>query len=205
MEEPFPILLLRLLLFQQRLDLVFDLVGGLHVSILAVVDADNVKPVAALHQITDLSFGLGERCFLKLWNRAALADPTQRTAFFGAARIFRIFLREIFKLRASLQLLKQIFGAMLRIGHAFLVYFAAGPGQRSLNQDVAYLGLLIDAVLVPVLVVISLEIAVRDLDSALNLAEIYGCILDLPFFRDGIVVLRLVTLVERLQFSIRRM
>src|SRR4029077_2346957 len=152
-----------------------------------------------------LSFGLGECCFLKLWNRAALADPTQRTAFFGAARIFRIFLRQIFKLRAGLQLLKQIFGAMLRIGHAFLVYFAAGPCQRSLNQDMAYLGLLIDAVLVPVLVVISLEIGVRDLDSALNLAEIHDGILDLPFFRDGIVVLRLVTLVERLQFSIRRM
>ena len=69
----------------------------------------------------------------------------------------------------------------------------------------AYLGLLIDAVLVPVLVVISLEIVVRDLDSALNLTQIYDCILDLPFFRDGIVVLRLVTLLEGLQFSIRRM
>ena len=93
--------LLRLLLFHLRLDLVFDLVESLHVSILAVVDADDVKAIAALHQIADLSFGLRERGFLKLWNCASFADPAQGTAFFGAARIFRIFLREIFELRTS--------------------------------------------------------------------------------------------------------
>ena len=121
--------LLSLLLLQDRLDLGFDLVERLHVRFLLVVDANDVEAVAALHQVADLSLGQRERRLLKLRNGLALADPAQRSALLRAARVFRIFLGQLFELRAALQLLQQIFGALLRLGDALLVHFAVGPGS----------------------------------------------------------------------------
>ena len=109
----------------------FHLVERLHVRVLPVVHANNVEAVTALHQVADLPLGQRKRGLLKLRNRPALANPAQRSAFLCAARIFGILLRQVLEFRPSLELLQQIFRALLRLGHALLIHLAVGPRQAA--------------------------------------------------------------------------
>ena len=72
------------LLLDERLDLIFDFVQRLGVSVLLIVHADDMEPVTALHQIAGGAPSQRKCGFLKLRNRAASSDPTQRAAVFGA-------------------------------------------------------------------------------------------------------------------------
>ncbi len=184
--------LLPLLLLQNRLDLVFDLVERLHVRILLVIHSDDVKSITAFHQVAHLPFGQRECGLLKFRHGAAFSHPSQRTTFLG----------EIFKLRSALYLFQQVFGAMLRIGCAFFIHLAVGSRQRRLNQDVALLHLFRRAVLVPMLIVISLQLIMADLNATLKLVEIHDRILDFPLLRNGVGVGVLVTLVKRFEFGV---
>jgi len=107
------------------------------VRALASIDADNVKTVTALHQAADLTNGLRESRFLKLRNRAALSNPSQRTAFFRAARVFGILSGEVFEFRSCLELFDQIFRAPLSFSRSFFINLAVRPGKRGLDQNVA--------------------------------------------------------------------
>src|SRR3979490_150099 len=91
---------------------------------------------------------------------------------------------------------------MLRIGCALFIHFAVGSRQRRLDQNVADLHLFRRAVLVPMLIVISLQFLMADLNTALELVEIHDRLFNLALLRNGIGVGVLVALVERLEFGI---
>src|SRR5208282_781506 len=197
--------LLRLLLFEDRLDLVFHFVERLHVSILPIVHTNDVKTIAALHQIADLPLGQRESGLLKLRNRATLADPSQRPAFLRTARIFGILFGQVLKLCSRLDLLEDIFCALLGLRHALLIHFPVRSWQRRLNQNVTDLRLLGHTILIAVLVVINLQVVVRDLYPILDFGEVDHGVLHLALLRNRICVIFLVAVVESFQLLRRGM
>ena len=101
----------------------------------------------------------------------------------------------------------------LRTSSAFLrasstpfgVDFPVGTRQRSLDQNVAYVDLLGQAILVTMLIVVGLQVFARHVDAGFDLRGIQHDILDLAFLRNRVVVGRLVALVEGLQLSVGRL
>ena len=101
---------LRLFLFDFAFDLALHLGQRLDVSFLLVFDADDVEPVAALHQVAGLSLGERERRLFEFRNGAAAADPAQFAAVLGAAWIVGILRRQFREIAARLHLLQNVFG-----------------------------------------------------------------------------------------------
>src|ERR1700732_486951 len=91
---------------------------------------------------------------------------------------------------------------MLRIGHAFFIHLSIRPRQRSLDQNMAHLNLFRRAVLVPTLLVVSLQLITTHLNSTLELVKIHGRIFDLALLRNGVGVGVLMALVECFEFGV---
>src|ERR1035441_3853790 len=85
-------------MLQDGLDLGLHFVQAFRVRFLLVIHTNNVEAVAALHEIADLTLGKRERSLLKLGDCLAFPDPAKRSAQLCAARIFRIFLGQVFQL-----------------------------------------------------------------------------------------------------------
>src|SRR5579872_5985710 len=160
-----------------------------------------MEAIAALHQIAHLALGQCERGLLKLGHSLAAADPAERSTLLGAAWIFRILLSKSLELRATLELLQQVFGTVLGLGNSLFVDLAIRAGQRRLDQYVADFHLLRDAVLIAVLLVIALQIALGDLNAGLELRRINYGVLHFAFFGNGVGIRGLMAFVIRLQLS----
>ncbi|MDA4133140.1 MAG: hypothetical protein OK454_08470 [Thaumarchaeota archaeon] len=91
-----------------------------------------------------------------------------------------------------------ILGFLTCLFYAFGVRLTIRARWRSLDQDVSDIHLIRDAVLVAVLIVVSLQIRAADEGLSLYLGRVQERIPDLAFFRNGVVIGRLVTFIESL-------
>src|ERR1700746_1304192 len=93
---------------------------------------------------------------------------------------------------------------MLRFSDALLIHFAVGSRQRRLDQDMADLNLLGHAVLLAMLIVVGSQIVRSFLDVGRSLAVFDDRVLYFSLFWNRVRVTRLVALVKRFQFFVRR-
>ena len=192
----------RFLLLHFLFNLALHLGEGLEMGCLFVFDADDVEAVTALDEVAGLSFAERKRSLFELRNGAAAADPAEFAPTLGAPGIVRIFFRKLGEISPALDLLQDVFSFRARIGARFLIYFGARRRKRNLDQDVGDLHLFGHAILVAMLIVVGLQILIGNRGRSRHFRAIRNDILDLPLFRDGIVVLRLVAFVVSLQFFI---
>jgi len=165
---------------------------------------DNVKAVAALHQIAGTAFGQREGDLFEFWDRMSLFNPIQRTAILCTAGIFGIFFGELGEIPPRLQLFQHV----LRLFARFLDHFGVGFAVRTgigFDQNVTNIHLFRNAEFVAVLIVVRLQIVLSDRSLRLQLVGIEDEIFELPLFWDGIDVSGFVALVVGLEFGIAGM
>src|SRR5215468_2443795 len=104
--------------------------------VLLVFNAYDVEPIAALDQIAGLALGERKCGFLEFWNRATTANPSEFTAIFRADGVFRVLLRKLGEIPASLDLFEHVLGFLTRLFDAVRINLAIGTRQGSLYQNV---------------------------------------------------------------------
>ena len=120
----------------------------------------------------------------------------------GAAGVVRILLRELGEIAARLHLFQNIFGLRAGVSDALFIFFATRCRKRRLDQNVADFDLFGCAVLFAMLIVIGLQILVADGCRGRQFGAIDDNVFDLPLFRNGVVIGRLVAVVESLEFLV---
>src|SRR5207244_12823888 len=174
---------------------IFYLIQRLQVRILLIVDVNDVETVTALHQIAGAAFRERERRFFKFGNRAAFANPAQRTAILGAARIFGILLGEFRKISASLYLLKDVFRFLAGFFRALGIYFSIGAWKWRLDQNMPDVYLSSATELIAMLIVVGLQVIRGDLSMSLYLGGFEHDVARLGVIRYLVIVCLLDTIV----------
>ena len=99
-----------------------------------VENLNDVEAVLGLHQIRNAALGQGKSGLLEFGHRLAFDDPAEIAALGFRGVVFRIFLREIFKIRAVLRLLQNVLGLLVNFGD-FRVRLADGLEENVLGVD----------------------------------------------------------------------
>ena len=133
-----------------------------------------------------LALGRVECGLLEFGNGLALGDRRIEATILRAAGIFRVLLRQLGEIGARLQLLLDILGLCLRSFHTLGIDLAVRSGRRRLNQDVADGNGLRNAEFVLMLVVIRLEIGLRDRDRSGQLGRINNDVTRLALLGNGV-------------------